>query len=58
MAPMANGRHVSFNSVKFKFKSSEVGTLKTDGLQRFSVQTTIAFSKSTSNVKILSVISI
>jgi hypothetical protein len=34
------------------FKSSEVGTLKTHGLQRSSVQPTIAFSESISNVNI------
>ncbi len=37
---------------KIDFKSSEVGTLKTRGLQRSSVQPTRAFSESISNVNI------
>jgi hypothetical protein len=37
---------------QLKFKSSEVGTLRTVGLQRSSVQPTIAFSESISNVNI------
>ena len=36
----------------FNFKSSEVGTLKTPGLQRSSVQPTRAISESKSNVNI------
>ncbi len=40
------------SEVLIDFKSSEFGTLKTGSLQRSSVQPTIAFSESISNVNI------
>ncbi len=46
LAPMANGSHVSL------IETSEVSTLKTGSLQRFSVQPTRAFSEMISNVNI------